>query len=332
MSINGSRAVVFLGTGLGLSMLAWFLVNMDWRAFVSCLERIDGPALLPAAGFMLAGTLCRSLRWEILLRPSLPLKDRPGFGKRWRLCWLALCAGYFGNMIFPAKAGEFIRMFHIHKSLGLNMGAAVAMSALDRLLDVCCVLILGLILAFSVLADVPSLYVGLVPLALLVLAILAAGAAFFARQGAASRGLGRLRSRLPGFIADKALIFGQQISGALRNIASPSPILRGLALSACAFCLDVLFCWRLMLAFGWQLPLEAAMLMELSLCLAGILPSAPAYLGLYQAAAIFSLGWFGGAQADGMAYALLVQVLSVSLSGAIGAGGFFAMRKSARQA
>ncbi|MDR2820620.1 MAG: flippase-like domain-containing protein [Desulfovibrio sp.] len=322
------RVIIYLGTGVGFGILIYFFAVLDWQAFLRTLRGIRAAALLPVIAFILAASVCRSLRWEALLRGGVPPENRPVFLKRLWLCWQALCIGYFGNMVFPARAGEMIRMFQIHKSLDVNLGSAVAMSVLDRLLDVCCVLILGLCLAFTVLAGVPSVRTALIPLTLILLVLLILGVLLFRCGDWTQRVDTIVLSRLPVVIRGKAKAFLEQVALAVRGAGSPVLLMRAFLFSACAFFMDVMACWQIMRAFGWQLPFEAALSMELSLCVAGSLPSAPAYLGLYQAAAVFVLGHYGGTQADGVVYALILQMLTLLLYTVIGGSSFFSLWKT----
>ena len=75
----------------------------------------------------------------------------------------------------------------------------------------------------------------------------------------------------------------------------------------------------LFLAIGWDLPFSAVLIMNFGFVVAGIFPSAPGYLGVYQAAAVLSLSIYGIEQSAAVLYAFSMQfsllVTSVFMGG-----------------
>lgn len=325
--MNKARIFLFLGLAVGVGLLAYFLLTLDWPGFIRALQGLNFLPLLGVAGFTLLSTVCRALRWELLLKPNIPPEAGRAFWARLLRCWHALCIGYLGNFIFPAKAGEMLRMFQIHKTLGVGLGNAMAMTVMDRLLDVCCILLLGALLVATVLTDMPSLGAALVPLAFMAACVVLLIIAVFFRPERFRAFLFFFLSPLPSLLREKIQRLVDQALFALQQIGSPLLVARAFLFSACAFVADVAVCKQLFVAFGWATPLKAALTMEISLCVAGSLPSAPGYIGLYQAAAVFVLAQFGGTQEDGVAYALVLQLMNLLLFAAIGGSGLLTLWK-----
>ncbi len=325
--MNKQCSVHIIGLLIGLVLLGYFLSTLNWRAFFQALRGIFAIPLIGAVGLILLSTIWRALRWELLLRPNLPPDTKITGLARWVRIWHALCVGYFGNFVFPARAGELIRMIQIHKTLGIPFGAVVAISVLDRLLDICCVLSLGGILAFTLLTDMAPLSGALVPTAFAVVLVGLILAILVLWPTQLKRLVLFMVSPLPASLYKKLETGVEQMLIAVRQIGSPSTLVRAFLFSIAAFATDVALCWQLFTAFGWEMPLKAAIAMELSLCVAASLPAAPAYLGLYQAAAFFVLTHFGKTQEDGIAYALVLQLISLLTFSLAGGSGFFAYRK-----
>ena len=91
--------------------------------------------------------------------------------------------------------------------------------------------------------------------------------------------------------------------------------------------MDILACWLLFLAFGWNLPFMAAIVVLVYLMAAMTLPSSPGYVGVYQVATLFALSAFGIEESAAVAYGTILQVVSLALF--VGVGGWAYYKKSA---
>jgi|GEM_PF-6077375 len=73
------------------------------------------------------------------------------------------------------------------------------------------------------------------------------------------------------------------------------------------------------LAMGWSLPWDAALVVWVVVAIGISLPTAPAYIGVYQAACIIALAQFGVDATPALAFALASQAVDVAVMGALGA-------------
>lgn len=324
--IKVRRLIFWSGLLLGLGLLAYFLIRVDWRLLALSLQELRPPLLLVSGVLLLLASLLRGLRWELLLR-SMPPSESIKYTQRLKHCWQALCIGYLGNMIYPAKAGEMLRMLEIQRRLKVEWGCAIATVALDRLLDVCGVLLLGGVLAYSVFSDDPSVKTTLFSLTLFFVAVCVVIAAIIYARVFLKKIIQWALSPLPVWLYDKCLAVLDGAFRTLLSVRSPGRLLGGAACSVCAIFVDAVACWALMGAFGWSLPLWAGLGMELALCIVGSLPAAPGYIGLYQAAGVLVLTRFGLAETQGVAYALLLQLLVLLVFGLTGGWALLASRK-----
>ncbi|RIK31062.1 MAG: hypothetical protein DCC55_36795 [Chloroflexi bacterium] len=69
--------------------------------------------------------------------------------------------------------------------------------------------------------------------------------------------------------------------------------------------------WLVILAFGWTLPFWAAVTVGVFVAAGTSLPSAPGYVGVYQAACMLALGIYGIDGASAVAYAAVLQLLNL---------------------
>ena len=123
--------------------------------------------------------------------------------------------------------------------------------------------------------------------------------------GSALRFVLRPLSRLT-FFSPKA------IDHAAANLLQGLAALRSVRLAAAAFLWTLaawivlgFSCWFVMLAFDFGLSPLAALFVIVAIGLSMILPSAPAALGLFEAAVVAAVGLYGESRSDALSYALV---------------------------
>jgi uncharacterized membrane protein YbhN (UPF0104 family) len=119
---------------------------------------------------------------------------------------------------------------------------------------------------------------------------------------------------------DKAM----DVSAAFRN---PRTAVGLFVCTAAAITVDCGACWMLFRAFGWDVPATAAMRMEFGFAVAGSLPSAPGYLGVYQAAAVLTLSLYGIEQSAAVLYAFALQFTVLGVFLLLGGGAVWSLRR-----
>ena len=80
----------------------------------------------------------RAIRWKILLatEKNIPTKN----------VFFANMAGYLGNNILPARAGELIRAIYIGRENGISTSFALATGVIERLVDFITLVFLGTVM------------------------------------------------------------------------------------------------------------------------------------------------------------------------------------------
>ena len=337
------KILIFSGYALGIGLLAYFLFRVDWKVFLQALFSLHPFYLAASMPMMLVSLTFRSLRWERLLRPCLaPEQAGRGWLRRTALCWQAQCLGGFCNCVYPAKAGEAVRMYRIHKTLGVDLAQSATLGVLDRLLDVAGVLLLGFLATSAAGADEnvrSALFTLLIPLA----AFGGIAALLNRRRKKAKKLLAlllepfRLKKLLAliltpfppllPFLHETGLSLLDRALQAAGNLRSPATCGFALACSLLALLGDAAVLWVLLRAFGWNFSFHAALLLEIAFCIVGCLPSAPAYIGLYQAAAVFMLTRWGLTESDCVAFALVLQLETIAVLALCNAALFLRERK-----
>ena len=121
------QILIILGILLSIASLLMLFPHVDWQKFFKEFKNIYLPPLLLAAMIVMINIALRSLRWNLVAR--IPLTQVKHF-------WQAVSIGYLGNMIYPARAGEVLKIVAIHHFVPLKLGKAVTSAALDRVFDI----------------------------------------------------------------------------------------------------------------------------------------------------------------------------------------------------
>jgi glycosyltransferase 2 family protein len=302
------------GIALSVGLLISIFAKLDWVAFWKTLQNVDFIALLLAWLMIVANIAIRAFRWLIIT--GRPLKEFAAF-------WEAGNIGYLGNTIYPARAGEALRIIAIHHFVKLPFGHALSSSLIDRLLDI---FILGLlavlvvtihgghILSPAIVETLPYLVAG----GVLSLGIIIHFADSIANWIDAQTWKGSWTQKL------KRLLH-QAVDG-LKTLKRPGQLSLILLITLGVYVIDAFLRLQIMSAMGWQLPIEAALTVIVFVVAGSLLPSAPGYVGIYQVACVVALGFYHISTAEAVAYSLIMQlsefiiiifqgVLSISLRG-----------------
>lgn len=258
--------------------------------------------LLPAlATFVLANVL-RILRWRLLF----PASSRPAFLPAAE----AFLIGQFLNIVLPARAGEAARIVALNLRTRNSRAEITSTVLVERVFDVLGVLALLFLLQpwlpdVSWLSTAVLLAVGLV----LVVAAVAVGVAVWSDRPLrfALRPLARL-----------AFFSERRIDLAAANLVQGLAGFRSAQLGAVAFLWTLaawivlgVSCWFAMLAFDLGLSPLAGVFVIVAIGLAMILPSAPAAIGLFEAAVVATLLLYDTNRSEALSYALVLHALHV---------------------
>jgi uncharacterized protein (TIRG00374 family) len=281
--------------------------RVDWDPFYSAVVSIKLGWVLAVVASLLVSMWLRALRW--FLFTGLP---REALAK----VWDAACVGYIGTAIYPARAGDVLRMVRLQKTTGMGGGQVIGSAVIDRILDGLSLVILLLAVVFLQVGGLRA-HQALWAVALFFL-VAAAGVMLFIVTGHRARklfvwlsGKWRWGQRLNRW-------FDECIAG-LQMLRSPKLLSFVFILQLVISLVDMLALWLLFFAFGWTLPFAAALVTLVYLAAVISLPSSPGYVGVYQIATLFSLPTFGVAEASAVAYGTVLQVVNLLLFIGVGA-------------
>ncbi len=274
--------------------------------------------LLPGVGVYFLAVWARAWRWHYLLRP---VKEVPT-GSIFPL----VAIGYMGNNIYPARAGELLRAFLLRRRDGIPVSASLATIVVERAFD-------GVVMLAFVFLNLPELarltedsgFAGSIrslalwgAAAFLVAVLIFLLIALFPQptlkliEGAASRVIpDRFRSR--------TLVWAERFLGGLASLRSPGDVGMVLATSLVIWLFETGKYWFVMQAFPFTVSFFALMLMNGIVNLATTIPSAPGYIGTFDAPGIAVLEAYMVPGALAAGYTLVLHAalwLPITLLGA----------------
>jgi uncharacterized membrane protein YbhN (UPF0104 family) len=305
--IRAALVVIFLGAVL----VALWWRGPDWNVVYHAFDLVNWAWIALALALNLVSVLLRSLAWRLTidqaLDPPHPRFDRvfSGFG-----------IGLLANAILPGRIGELARVAVLRRHLphgrgtsGLLVGTVFA----HRLFDLFPALLLVAYVIAT--AKIPSWAVT----SLVVVSALG-GLLFTAAVISARR---RHRPALEGARPIRRLL--AMARQGLSVLRSPLPAAGAIVLQCAGWALQLLAVYVAMRAFDIHAPLPAAGLVLLLMNVATIFPLWPGNIGLLQAAVALPLVQYNVAYSTGFAYALVLQVIEMSVG--VGVGLLFLARE-----
>ena len=295
---------------LGIAISALFLwLALRGLRLADVWQAIQGAQylwLIPGLAAYWIGVWVRSWRWTYLLRPLKSISTRKAFP--------IVVIGYMGNNILPARAGELLRAYVLRRSEKVPISGSLATIVLERAFD-------GVIMLSFVVINLPELarvssdsgLVGnLYNLAILgIIAFVMAVALLMFMSiypKRAESALEWVNQRLiPARFRQQVTQLSLRFLAGLGALRSPRDLLMVLVTSAVIWLLETVKYWYLMQAFPFEVGFFALMLMNGVVNLATTLPSAPGYIGTFDAPGIAVLTAYGVDHAVATGYTLVLH-------------------------
>jgi uncharacterized protein (TIRG00374 family) len=241
--------------------------------------------ILPGVGTYFVGLWARTWRWHYMLRHLKPIPLTRLFP--------VVCIGYFGNNIYPLRAGEVIRSYVLKRKESIAMSSSLATVIIERIFDGLVMLIfVFLALPF---APMPVMYRNLV--IVLTVFLLLATAIFIWMAAKPERMVGFYNwfagRLLPQRIRLRTDDIYERFMQGLQSLNSSNDVFMIFATSVVIWLMETVKYWFVMHAFPFEVNFIVLMLMNGLVNLATTLPSAPGYVGTFDAPGIETLVAFG---------------------------------------
>ncbi|MBE7559886.1 flippase-like domain-containing protein [bacterium] len=303
---------------VGAVILAAYLWGVDFRSMWQSLKEARYAWVAPIVAANIFSIYTRAMRWRIFLWNTKPLS--PG------TLFVTQSIGFFAILAVPARMGEVVKMFLVHKKDGVPFGAAAATVLLERVFDLVTVLLMLVwVLATFTLGDktVPifgaelniSDFVATAGRGFAVLC--AALVVFIVALAFAPAPVHRLTETacrvLPRVLADKLLGLLHSFEDGLSVLKTPTQLFWSIVWTLATW--TAIVSTEYMLFFAFEMPFGpgAAVALCAILALAVAIPGLPGFVGVFQAACVIVFtGLLGHPRQAGVdAYANLLWVVQV---------------------
>jgi uncharacterized protein (TIRG00374 family) len=274
--------------------------------------------LIPGIGVYFIGVWVRAWRWHYLLGP---IKKIPT-----HIMFPITTIGYMGNNIYPARAGEVLRAVILKRREGVSVSASLATIIVERIFD-------GVVMLAFVFVNLPELakltgasgFVGNIQQVALIgtgvflgaLAVFLLAAMF--PHFTARVGVWFFSYLLPKRMHERIINLMTKFLDGLASLRSPVNVLMVFFTSVLIWLLETGKYWFVMHAFDFSVSFFALMLMNGIVNLATTIPSAPGYIGTFDAPGIAVLTAYGVEHSVAVGYTLVLHValwLPITLLGA----------------
>jgi uncharacterized protein (TIRG00374 family) len=274
--------------------------------------------LIPGIGVYFIGVWVRAWRWHYLLKPIKEIPTKTMFP--------ITTIGYMGNNIYPARAGEVLRAVILKRREGVAVSASLATIIVERIFDGV-VMLAFIFVNLSELAKLTgaSGFVGNIQQVAIIGTGIFLGALFIFLLAAmfpqvtAKIGLWFVEHLTPQRLHTKIIEIMTKFLDGLASLRSPLNVLMVFFTSVIIWLLETGKYWFVMHAFNFNVSFFALMLMNGIVNLATTIPSAPGYIGTFDAPGIAVLTAYGVDQATAAGYTLTLHValwLPITILGA----------------
>ena len=321
--VRGKQTVLtnwqfWLGVLISVVFIWLALRGLRLDQFWSAVQTANYWWLLPGIAVYFVAVWARAWRWHFLLRPIKAIPTKTMFP--------ITTIGYMGNNIYPARAGEVLRAVVLKRRENVSVSASLATIIVERIFD-------GVVMLAFVFVNLPELaklttnsgFVGNIQqvavigtgvfLGALAIFLLAAMFPGFSLQ----IGQWLIDHLLPERLRQNISELMHKFLDGLASLRSPLNILMVFITSVVIWLLETGKYWFVMHAFNFSVSFFALMLMNGIVNLATTIPSAPGYIGTFDAPGIAVLTAYGIDQATAAGYTLVLHValwLPITLLGA----------------
>lgn len=308
----------WVGVFISIVFIWLALRGLRLEEFWDSVEQANYIWLLPGIGVYFVGVWVRAWRWHYLLGPIKRIPTRTMFP--------ITTIGYMGNNIYPARAGEVLRAVILKRREGVSVSASLATIIVERIFD-------GVVMLAFIFVNLPELtkltgssgFIGTIQQVAMIGTGIFLGAlavfliaAMFPRITAKS-GLWFIYRLMPKRSHERIIALMNKFLGGLASLRSPFNVLMVFFTSVIIWLLETGKYWFVMHAFDFSVSFFALMLMNGIVNLATTIPSAPGYIGTFDAPGIAVLTAYGVEHSVAAGYTLVLHValwLPITLLGA----------------
>jgi uncharacterized protein (TIRG00374 family) len=294
--------------GVLISVLfIWLAVRgLKLNEFWEAVKQANYWWLLPGIAVYFVGVWVRAWRWHYLLGP---IKKIPT-----AMMFPITTIGYMGNNIYPARAGEVLRAVILKRKEGVSVSASLATIIVERIFD-------GVVMLAFIFVNLPELakltgssgFVGNIQqVAIIGTGIFLGALVVFLLAAMFPHTTMRVGLWFIGFspqrFQTRLIGLSNRFLDGLASLRSPLNVLMVFLTSVIIWLLETGKYWFVMQAFDFSVSFFALMLLNGIANLATTIPSAPGYIGTWEAVTKAVLVAFLVEPATALGYAVVLHV------------------------
>jgi uncharacterized protein (TIRG00374 family) len=288
---------LILSLGISGITIFWLFHAVDWQEVKQSVLQINGLSFLVGISIYLLTFLPRGLRWKLMLTSikNVTVSDSTQ----------VVVLGYAANNLLPFRLGELVRAYTMGRKYNISKVSCLGSIAAERVIDgIVIVSLLGLSMIFltAVIQQTEALQKvfltggGIFLIAVFLIIIFLSY----------SDNILDLWKRK---IGQKGLVFLEKSIHSITFFRSKKILIQVLLLSICVWLLEGTVFVVILWTMGINNPVAAGYFCLGIVNLGILLPSAPGYVGVFQAASVFAFIALGYSESSGLAYGLLVHII-----------------------
>jgi uncharacterized protein (TIRG00374 family) len=297
----------WLGVLISILFIWFALRGLKLDEFWNAVKQANYIWLIPGIGVYFIGVWIRAWRWHYLLGPIKKIPTKTMFP--------ITTIGYMGNNIYPARAGEVLRAVVLKRREGVSISASLATIIVERIFDG----VVMLAFVFVNLGELAKLtgasgfvgniqQVALIGTGVFIGALIVFLIAAMYPHMTARIGLWFIYKLLPKRLHQRVISLMNKFLEGLASLRSPFNVLMVFFTSVMIWLLETGKYWFVMHAFDFSVSFFALMLMNGIVNLATTIPSAPGYIGTFDAPGIAVLTAYGVEHSVAVGYTLVLHV------------------------
>jgi uncharacterized protein (TIRG00374 family) len=295
---NKTRLIIV--TVIGLLLLALVLVRVDLRRMLDTLAAANYIYLLPALAAQMLFFVVKAWRWRYLF----PTDRRVPFGT----LFSTTLVGYFGNQIIGANSGELLRSIVLGQKESWSKSATLGTIFVEKIWDV--LVLCVLLLAILWVVPLPPLVqtVGQASVLILILGSLVV-ALLLSRSEGTARLVGMIANRLSAKLAQRIIGMLERFTAGVRAMQQWRRSLLALFLTVPLWLILTVSFYFVGRAALIPLGVGPYLFPVVAIALAATIPNPPWNVGMLEILSITTLGVFGVASSQALAFVVLMRAM-----------------------
>jgi uncharacterized protein (TIRG00374 family) len=291
---------IAIGVALA-ALLSWILFrDTDWSEIGAAITRAKFSWLLLSPLFLVLSHFARAQRWTYIVRAARPASFRSIFS--------ATQIGLLSNFALPMRLGEVVRVFVLGRLTNTPFSEGAALSALDKLGDVICLLIILVVVALAfpvgrhiefppgtfdnqdpLILSGAFLRFGMIGSAVFVFVILLLMAALYSKRSLVIRGSDLLLAPASPRLALRVRNVLIDLATGMRILGSTIDMAKSISFSMLAWILSQGSLMVIMIAFSLDVPWYTPLLMQAMIVTFILVPLTPGLIGQFHIAVVAAL-------------------------------------------